>query len=464
MQESTATASERRAALLVATIASFVTPFMSSSVNIALPSIGNEFSMDAVMLGWVATAFILAAAMFLVPFGKIADIYGRKRIFSIGIWIYTISSLGCGLAASPAQLILGRVCQGIGCAMIFGNSVAILTSVFPANDRGRVLGISVAAVYFGLSLGPFIGGLMTDHLGWRSIFFANMPLGLLILWLVYAQLKGEWKGIGGEKFDVIGSLLYCLSLLGVMYGFSELPASMGMISLIAGLAGIALFVSWELIAAHPILNMNLFIGNAVFAFSNLAALINYSATFAVGFLLSLYLQYIRGLSPDKAGIILVAQPVMQAVFSPCAGKLSDRVDSRIVASIGMAVVVVGLAMLVFLERSTGVAYIVSSLVILGFGFALFSSPNTNAVMGSVEKKVYGVASATIATMRLIGQMLSMGIAMLIFSVVIGKVEITPEYYDRFLVSTRIAFTVFSILCFLGVFASLARGRRNASRE
>jgi MFS family permease len=210
--------------------------------------------------------------------------------------------------------------------------------------------------------------------------------------------------------------------------------------------------------------MNLFRSNTVFVFSNLAALINYSATFAVSFLLSLYLQYIKGLSPQNAGLILVSQPIMQALFSPSAGRLSDRIESRIVASAGMALTVIGLLLLTLLNEETALVFIIVSLMLLGFGFALFSSPNTNAIMSSVEKRFYGVASATLGTMRLIGQTLSMGIAMLIFAIHIGKVQITPEYYAPFLTSTQTAFVVFAVLCFGGIFASLARGNVRGTME
>jgi len=217
-------------------------------------------------------------------------------------------------------------------------------------------------------------------------------------------------------------------------------------------------VRWEIRVGSPVLNMNLFRNNTVFAFSNLAALINYSATSAVGFLLSLYLQYVKALSPQNAGLVLVSQPVMMAIFSPLAGRLSDRIEPRIVASVGMALTTIGLLPFVFLNEGTPLGFIVASLVLLGFGFALFSSPNTNAVMSSVEHRFYGVASATLGTMRLTGQMLSMGIAMLILAIYVGKVQITAEYYALFLTSLKTAIGVFAVLCFVGIFASLARGK------
>ena len=219
-----------------------------------------------------------------------------------------------------------------------------------------------------------------------------------------------------------------------------------------------IFVRWEIKQKHPILQIELFKNNIVFAFSNLAALINYSATFAVSFLLSLYLQYIKGFTPEKAGLILIAQPVMMAIFSPLAGILSDRIEPLIIASIGMALTTAGLVMLIFVGNGASIGFIIVSLIILGLGFGLFSSPNTNAVMGSVERKFYGVASGMLGTMRLTGQTFSLGISLLLFALYIGRVEITPEYYPLFLKSMRTAFIIMTILCFLGIFASIARGK------
>ncbi len=448
----------RRAALLVTTVGAFLTPFMGSSIAIALPSIGGELAMDAILLGWVATAYLLAAAMFLVPLGRIADIYGRKRIFTYGMITYTAASLLSAISTSAAMLISFRVLQGIGGAMIFSTGVAILTSVFPPEERGRVLGINVAAVYAGLSLGPFVGGLLTQYLGWRSIFWANVPLGLLIIALIFWKLKGEWAEAKGEKFDIAGSIIYSLMLIAIMYGFTMLPELPGAGLILAGGLGIVAFVKWETKVKSPVLDVRLFRNNTVFALSNLAAFINYSATFAVSFLLSLYLQYIKGLTPQIAGLVLVAAPVVQAIFSPFAGRLSDKIEPRIVASLGMGLTVIGLIFFIFLGNTTSLWFIIAGLIILGFGFALFSSPNTNAVMSSVEKRFYGVASATLATMRQIGMMFSMGMVMLIFAIYLGRVQITPEYYAPFLSSLNTAFIIFTVLCFGGIFASLARGK------
>jgi EmrB/QacA subfamily drug resistance transporter len=430
---------------------------MGSSVNLAAPAIQNEFSMDAISLSWVATAYLLAAAMFLVPFGKAADIHGKKWIFANGIMLDTIASYLCGISSSGISLIIFRFVQGFGDAMIFGTSIAILTTVYPPAVRGKVLGISVASTYIGLSTGPFFGGFLTQELGWRSVFFFMVLLDLIII-AALTWLRGEWRGAEGDKFDLPGGVVYASTLLALIYGFTLLPGQEAFYLILAGAAGLIAFIVWESRAKSPVLEMRLFRHNPVFAFSNMAALINYMATFAVTFLLSLYLQDIRGFSAEYAGIILVSQPIVMAVVSPLAGRLSDRVEPRIVASVGMAITAAALAFLTLLVQDTGLGFIVGSLLLFGLGFGLFSSPNTNAVMSSVDKRFFGVASATVGTMRLVGQAFSLGITMLIFALFLGRVIIAPPYYPQLLSSMKLLFLIFAVLCFIGVFASLARGR------
>ena len=448
----------KRSALVVATLSAFVTPFMGSAVNIALPSIEKEFGIDAILLTWIATSYLLAAAISLVPFGRLADIHGRKKVFTYGMVIFTISSFLSAISISAPMLILFRILQGVGSSMIFATGIAILTSVFPPQERGKVLGINVAAVYIGLSLGPFLGGLLTQHFTWRSIFLVTVPLGLISIALVLWKLKGEWAEARGEKFDLAGSLIYGLGIVAIMYGISLLPGLRSLWLIVCGLLSIVVFVTWETKVENPVFDLDLFKTNRVFALSNLAALINYSATFAVAFLLSLYLQHIKGLSPQSAGIVLISQPVVQAIFSPFAGRLSDRVEPRIVASIGMSLTTLGLVLFIFLNENSTLEFVVARLILLGLGFGLFASPNTNAIMGSVEKRFYGLASGSVGTMRLLGMMTSMGIASVIFAIFIGRVQITIEYYPMFLKSMKAAFIVFSLLCFGGIFASLVRGR------
>jgi len=447
---------QRNIALTVSVLSAFVVPFMGSSVNIALPSIGREFSLDAVMLNWIATAYILSAAMLLLPFGKVADMRGRARMLISGITVMMLASLGCALAGSETVLIACRFAQGMGGAIIFGTSTAILTSVFPANERGKVLGYTVASTYFGLSCGPVLGGFLVHNLGWRSIFWVTVPLCAAAFIAALRLDRRHEPDL--KKFDFAGSLLYGISLVSLVYGFSLLPRVSGAVSVILGMAGIAGFIVLENTIPNPLLNISLFVKNRVFAFSNLSALINYSATFATGFLLSLYLQYVKGLSPQHAGMVLIFQPVVMALFSPFAGRLSDRIEPRIVSSAGMALCCTGIFLLSRIQNNTGMTFIMADLAVLGLGFALFSSPNTNAVMSSVERKDYGVASATLGTMRMVGQMLSMGVAMLVIALFVGKVKITPEYFPQFLRSVQVCFAIFAVLCFAGIFSSLVRGK------
>jgi EmrB/QacA subfamily drug resistance transporter len=431
---------------------------MASSVNVALPSIGQELSMGAVSLAWINTAFLLAAAAFLIPFGRLGDIHGRKRIFMWGILGFAVASSLAAVAGSGESVILWRAFQGLGASMVFATGLPILMSVYPAGKRGAVLGLNVAAVYLGLSMGPYIGGLITGHLGWRYVFWMNVPVGLFIFAISFWMLEGDWADAKGSRFDLAGSVLLGLALLLMMLGMARLPSVSAATLLVLGFGAMVLFVRYELRIDHPVLEIDLFRHNTVFALSNLAALINYAATFAVGFLLSLYLQKVRGLAPQDAGLVLIAQPVVQALVSPLAGKLSDRSEPRTVASLGMAITLVGLILLVFLDETTPLRLVVGCLAVLGLGFGIFSSPNTNAIMGSVERRFFGVAGAMVGTMRHVGMMVSMGLVMTVLAVLMGSAEISTQTQGVFLEAMRISFGLFAVLCFGGIFASLARGR------
>ncbi|MDD5190603.1 MAG: MFS transporter [Dehalococcoidales bacterium] len=462
-QKPSANLNSRTAILVITILASFLIPFMTSSISIALPAIGDEFNLNVIALSWVTSAYILGSAALLVPFGRLADMYGRRKVFLAGNIVFTIGAFLSVVVKTGGLLLLSRVIQGIGGAAIFATAIAILTSAYPAKDRGRVLGINTAAVYIGLSMGPVLGGFMTRYLGWRSIFIGCTAVSALVVLAILWKLRAEFE-TKKEKFDVPGALLYSLVLITLMYGFSELPQMAGVWLLIGAVAGGGLFLWWENRTPTPLIHLNLFRQNRGFAFSNLAALVNYSGTWAVSFVLSLYLQEIKGFSSETAGFILVSSPAIQAVFSPIFGKLSDRVEPRALASAGMAVTTIGIAMLIFLTQNTPVVYIVGALVLLGFGFALFSSPNTNAIMSSADQKVYGFASATLATMRQIGMMLSMGVVMVVFAMVIGKVKITQENHPAFITSTHVIFLIAAISCFAAIFASLARGNIHHARK
>jgi EmrB/QacA subfamily drug resistance transporter len=446
-----------KSALIVATLSSFMGPFTISSVNVALPTIQVEFSADAVLLSWVATAHLLAIAVFLVPFGKAADIYGRKKIFTWGLVLYTFSSFLAVFSFSMEMLIAMRIIQGFGSAMFVTTGMAILTSVFTPSKRGRAIGILVSAVYIGLSVGPFAGGFLARYLGWRSIFAVVVPFGAVSVFITIRYLKGEWADARGEKLDIGGSVLYGFSILALVYGASLLPQKVAVYLIVIGLAGLAAFIRLEMRVRYPVFEVRLFKHNKLFTFSSLAALINYSATFALTFLLSLYLQYIKNMAPQYAGSILIAQPIVMAFFSPLAGRLSDRIEPRLIASAGMMMTAMGLFSFVFISTGTSIVVIILTLAFLGLGFSLFSSPNMNAIMSAVEKRYFGIASGTVATMRLLGQMASMAITMVVFVIFIGREPISPSNYDQFLKSLRVAFLIFSSLCTIGILFSMFRG-------
>lgn len=457
LKERPPVSSQEKAVLFVATLSSFMGPFMISSVNVALPAIQQEFGADAVTLSWVATALLLAVAVFLIPLGKIGDIYGRKKIFTLGLVVYTLASLTGAFSISMPMLIAVRVFQGFGAAMFVTTGMAIVTSVFLPEKRGRAIGFYVSAVYIGLSVGPFAGGLLTQHLGWRSNFGVVVPFGAASIWVTLKYLKGEWADAKGEKFDIPGSLLYSASVFLLVYGASLLPRLPAVYLILVGVIALMAFVRVELRTPQPVFDVRLFSGNKLFVFSCLAALINYAATFAVTFLISLFLQYIKGLPPQAAGTILVAQPVVMAFLSPLAGRLSDRIEPRFISSAGMTLTVLGLLLFALIGTETSEYCIIATLMVLGFGFALFSSPNMNAIMGAVDKKFFGIASGTVAAMRLLGQMTSMAIAMVVFAVFIGREQITPNNYDLFLKSVKISFSIFAVLCTFGIFFSFSRG-------
>ena len=430
---------------------------MGSAVTLALPAIAAEFGLDAVSLGWVTSAFLLAASALLLPFGRLADIVGRRRVFIAGLVVFAVATALCAAAPSGRVLIGLRLLQGAGGALIFGTGTAILTSVYPPARLGRALGIAIACVYLGLSLGPFVGGMLTAWLGWRSIFLVTAPLAAAAAVLVAVKLEGEWAQAKGEQFDFAGAFLYAGALGVFTMGLVRVSDPAGAALTAGGILGLGAFAAWQARARTPLVDLGLFRNNPAFTYSNLAALVNYSATFGVPFLLSLYLQLVQGLAVPTAGTILVVQPVVQSLVSPLAGWLSDRVEPRIIASAGMGMIAFGLFVLTTLAETTRLSLLLALLALLGLGFALFSAPNTNAVMGAVAPRSYGIASGILGTMRLLGQLLSMALVLLIFSVIMGDAPLTPALSARFLQSARIAFGVFGILCTAGVVASLKRG-------
>ncbi len=440
--------------LAITMVANFFNPFTGAAVNIALPRISDELHLDAVAMSWVTMAYLLASAVMLVPLGKVADRLGRKNVFLTGNIVFMIASFLCAAATSGGFLIAMRILQGIGTSMMVTTSMALLMSAFPPKERGKVIGMNVASVYLGLSAAPVLGGILTQSLGWRSLFLINGSVSIFVAVAIYFALKTEWKESEKGRFDWNGSMLYVVSLILLMYGFSKMPDAIAIVMTAAGLIGLYFFIRMEVRISYPVLDVTMFRDNIVYALSNLSAFINYAATFAVSFVLSLYLQYAKHLTPREAGMLLMVQPVLMALVSVFSGRLSDRFNPKVLASTGMGISVVGLFMLAFLTLDSTNTYILSALGILGFGFGLFSSPNTNVVMSSVEHKHYGVASATLATMRNLGMMFSMAVASLAVHVFIGNRPLGDSTIPDFMHSSKLIFLLFSAFCLLGVFTSL----------
>lgn len=448
----------KKSVLITSVISSFLTAFLGSSITVALPAIQRHFKVDAVALAWITSSYLLATASILLPFGRLSDIAGRKKTFLVGLILFTFFSFLCSFAPNIHILIALRVFQGVGSAMIFSSSTAIISSVFQTGERGKAMGLSVSAVYLGLTAGPLLGGVLTHNFGWQSIFLLNFPIGLFLGLFVSQKLKNiEWADSKGEKFDWVGSFLYIIGLSSLILGFTRIQTSLGKLYISISIIFIIIFLFVQNKISHPILPIKLFTKNLTFTFSNIAAFINYSATFAVSFLLSLYLQYIKGMTPQSAGAILAIQPIVQAIFSSPAGKLSDKFEPRYVASIGMFLTSSGLFLLSFISFNTSITLILIAQTCLGLGFAFFSSPNTNAIISSVEQKFYGVASATVGTMRLVGQTLSIGIVTMFFALYLGGTKFGSHLYPQFLQLSKSLLLGFSIVCGIGIFSSLARG-------
>ena len=361
----------KKTLLAISSLASFLVPFTVSSLNVALPAIGSDLGLDAVSLGWITTAYLLAATVFMLPLGRVADMIGMKRVFLAGNILFGIGSVCGAYSVSGEVLIVSRFIQGLGGAMVFSTSMAIVTIVFPPGERGRAIGIITATVYAGLSLGPVLGGFITEIWGWPLIFLCNVPVALMVILLTLSALPGEWCPSRGTPFDIPGSLLYMGALCGCMYGLAVLPSWHGGIWIGCGLLAGWWFLRWERSQKAPFLDPRIFSENRVFLLSNIAAMINYSVVFAVSLLVSLVLQYNRGLDPAATGLILLAQPLIQTLVSPLAGHLSDTGEPARIATIGMGVTGLGLIVLLVTLPASPIPAVIAGLVLLGLGYGLF---------------------------------------------------------------------------------------------
>ncbi len=448
--------SNKHAVQFALCVAVFLVPFMGSSLNLAMPLIVDDFGMSAFTLTFLVSFYLMGTVMLQMPAARMADLLGRRKTFLAGLALFTVFTLLCALAWSGTSLIVFRFAAGLSSALVFATNMAILTNVFPKEERGKVLGVNTAVVYAAVAIGPFGGGFMAHHLGWRSIFYVSFALSALALVLAWRSIKDEWTEAKGEPYDWRGSLVYALGIGTLVFGFSNLPSVPGWILFCFGTVACVGFIFLERKTDYPVIKLDLFFSNRNFSLSSLSAMINYSASFAVGFLISLYLQYAKGMPTDKAGMLMMTQPLAQTLLSPIAGRISDRINPSILTTGGMAAITAGLLAMAFFTVDTSTTVIIAILVLVGIGFAMFSSPNVNIIMGSVSSRYAGLASATTGTARQIGQSFSMAIASLVIHFYMGDSQLTRDNSHEYMPAMQACFLLFVVICLVGVYTSASK--------
>jgi EmrB/QacA subfamily drug resistance transporter len=448
--------------LAMAIFTALVTTYAGSSLNLAIPAIGGEFHASASMLTWIVNTYLLVSVCFSLPFGKIADAISRKAVLIIGCAFYLAFSLLAVFCTSMPLMLAYRVGQALGAGMLFATNIAILVDAFPANQRGWVMGFYTAATYVGISLGPVLGGVLTTAFGWRSVFvsMALICLAALVSSVIFVPGKAKGArsaGMPEGKADWAGMLLFIFALGIFLYGISTIINSwMGLVLSIIGLALCIFLCAFELRRDNPFVDVRMFAQNKNFSFSNLAALFNYAATFAVSYWLSIYLQQVKGMTARAAGLFMISQPILQAIISPISGRMSDKHSPFILASAGMAVCTAALACFVFFHVDTSLAAVMGVLLVIGLGFGLFSSPNQTAIMSSVAANQYSMASSLIATSRSVGEVFCMAIIAFVSQACLGGQTLQQSTKLQIALAFRVSFAIFACICAVGVFISLQR--------
>ena len=442
-------------------ISQMASMFMFSAVGVTLPAISRELHAGGVALGLIEAVYLGASSAVLLPLGKLADLTDRRTIFKIGLALFTLTTLLLGLTHHTPSFIALRLLQGLAAAMMIAVNMAILTEVIPRNALGRALGLSVGAVYVGLSTGPFIGGILTTHLGWRSVYYFGALFTTLAWLLAFRNLPSQGR-LKLVRIDIWGSVCIVGAIALLIAGSSlHGDGSAGYGMMLAGLALFALFIQVERRVADPLIALSMVTDNPVFARAVLAQLINYTATFAITFLFSLYLQSVKGMSPQKAGFILMTAPVTMALLSPFFGRLSDRVPPQKIAFTGMLFCFFALCGAGFISERSSVWQVCAVLLCQGTGIAMFSSPNMNIMMNCVQKSQYGIAAALTANLRTLGMVFSMIIVITFISIFIGHTTIGPANVSRYLSAMHFSIMTFVSLSAFGLLSSLHFARKAA---
>ena len=439
--------------IAVSFITSFFAVFLSNGVIIGVPAIAQEFAMNNVIQNWVPTILFLVVAICTVPAGQISGKFGVKKSLLMGVIVYLISAIGICFSFSTEVFLFFRVIQGVGMAFLNVSAMAMVVQAVKPQNRGKALGFTVTGVYLATSLSPVICGFLVYNLGWRSMFYFVIPFLVLCLALMVWKIPHEWKTYENDKLDIMGSILYGVGILLFIYGFTTLTSSTGLILTIVGLVILAIFGAYELRQKSPVFDVKLF-KNRKFTSSNIAALCSYIAVMVVTTILNYHFQYVRGWNAEMAGMILIITPIIMAVMAPNTGKLSDRIHPQKLAAIGMTIATVALLILTFLNADTPVYLVIIAMVLQGIGMGLFSSPNMNAIMSSVPPKDAPTASASQATMRTIGQTMSLGLLTLVFAWVMGSLPLATKYAGMVVQASQIICGICTVACILAIFASL----------
>ena len=439
--------------ILISFLTSFFGVFLSNGIIIGVPAIANDFAMNNVIQNWIPTIFFLVMAVFTVPAGQISGKFGVKKSLLIGVVVFLIGSLGAALSFSTESFMLFRIIQGASVAFVNVAAMAMVVSAVKPQSRGKALGFTVTGVYLATSLSPVICGFLVYNFGWRSIFAVVIPFLVLCIILMILKVPQEWKTYEHDAIDKIGSVIYSIGILLFIYGFTNLINTTGLICTLLGIILLVVFAAWELKQTSPVFNMKLF-KNTKFTSSNIAALCSYLAIMVVTTILNYHFQYVRGWNAQMAGMILIVTPIIMAILAPNTGKLSDRIHPQKLAAAGMAIATVALFILTFLNKDMPLYLVIIAMILQGIGMGLFSSPNMNAIMSSVPPKDAPTASASQATMRTIGQTMSLGLLTLIFAIFMGNLPLSTQYAGLIVQSSQTICTISMCACILSIFASL----------
>jgi EmrB/QacA subfamily drug resistance transporter len=462
-------------ALSVTTLGLLMFAIDSTIVTLAIPQMMARLQTDLVTMIWVIMGYMLVSTVCLMTFGRIADMLGRVRMYNLGFIVFTIGSVLCGFAPTGTALILFRLIQGAGGAMLAVNSMAIVTEAFPRAELGRAMGLNGITFAVGAIAGPILGGIILTFASWRWVFFINVPVGIAGTIWAYLKLREIGHQNGQERFDPVGAVTFSLALISILFGLTE-GISLGFTSapILSAFAGcvalVAFFIWWEKRHPSPVLDFRLF-ANRVYNFSVAAAMLQSLAMFAVNFVMVFYMQAIRGYDPLKAALLLIPMPLASSIVGPWSGALSDRVGARVPASIGLTVQVLGLLWLTTIGLSSAYWQIAVGLAIVGLGGGMFVSPNSSAAMSSAPQDRLGIASATLATLRNCGMVTSFALVLAVtasgmssdtmMAVFLGTdVNLPAEALAAFVNGMHHAFIVSAVICCLAVTASLVRGREN----